>query len=49
MRSNSEKFREASVGLQMKDTGASSKKVFAGYTQGVEFSCCKWLGSTGGF
>ena len=41
MRPSCEKFREDSLGLQMKDTGATSKTVFAGYAEGFEFPCCK--------
>lgn len=44
-----EQVREDSLGLQMKDIGARSKKVFAGYTRRFEFSCCKWLGPSGVF
>lgn len=49
MRPNCEKSKVDSLGLQMKATGARSKLVFAGSAQEFEFSCCKWLRSTGGF
>lgn len=49
MKPNHEMLREDALGLQMKDMGARLKTVFAVYAQGFEFSCCKWLGSTGGF
>lgn len=49
MKPNHAMFREDHFGLQIKDIGARSKIAFAVYAQGFEFSCCKWLGSTGGF